>query len=935
MFIPLTLHAFDKQALRDSVNRYVNERYRVGDIQLPRIQVKGNNITVNANKQLSWAALRPDEVRHIRLIVSHYVLGNNSGKVTINTDGYELGELIPARYQKELGKRAYTLPEQRHPLTNNLSIPYSTEDGLAGIHLALYGSHGLYFNQQQERWIFQRAKLLTTVEDVYTSSYVQQFLVPMLENAGAVVIQPRERDTQTEEVIVDNSSLTLPDGWQTADGGWHYPQRPLLEGENPFSTGDYAYTETEAEALLYIPEIEQAGDYAVYVSYKTLRSSTKKARYTVVHSGVETEFEVNQQMSGGTWVYLGTFRFQAGMPNQNYVRVVGNGKNGAVITSDAVRFGGGMGNVARYKTPKDGVNSNDSLWLTGIPQTSYQPRYVEGARYYMQYAGVPDSIYNYTGSQNDYTDDFASRGRWINYLAGGSDAIPNGEGLNIPIHLGLAFHSDAGLTRNDTTIGTLVIYTDRNNDRKQTFPTGKSRMATRNYGDYVQTQLTEDIRALFDSCWSRRELKNASYSETRNPNIPTIILECLSHQNLADMRFGLNPRFRFTVSRAVYKGILKFLHDQYGMPYAVQPLPVQDFRIDFADSTAVLLSWKERTDSLEATAKPTYYIIYQRTAGSDWDNGTMVTSNSYQVRLKQGMRTDFYVRAGNKGGVSFPSETLTTYIAPQEKGRVMIINAFNRVDAPESFSIDSAIAGFHPYSYAVPYGRDWSYIGQQYCFDTYEEWKSDDNGGFGASYSDYAGRIFVGNTFDYPVLHGSALQQLGYSFVSASASSIDTIPSGISLVDIICGKQKDFCLTDALMQYRGNILLSGAYIDILPSAVLHSVFHSKYVGGFASHRGTVIPIDFDTRQTRALKPYSFYTEPNENTLHAENSSGIEVEQDKKYKGTARCIARYQDTRMGAAVATKDSRKTVLVGFPLESLEDFDKTYINIINWLEK
>ena len=48
------------------------------------------------------------------------------------------------------------------------------------------------------------------------------------------------------------------------------------------------------------------------------------------------------------------------------------------------------------------------------------------------------------------------------------------------------------------------------------------------------------------------------YSEAWRPNVPVMLLELLSHQNLADMRFGLDPRFRFDVSRAIYKGMLRF-----------------------------------------------------------------------------------------------------------------------------------------------------------------------------------------------------------------------------------------------------------------------------------------------------------------------------------------------------------------------------------------
>jgi hypothetical protein len=41
---------------------------------------------------------------------------------------------------------------------------------------------------------------------MFTQSFVLPFLVPMLENAGAYVMLPRERDTQVNEVVVDNDS---------------------------------------------------------------------------------------------------------------------------------------------------------------------------------------------------------------------------------------------------------------------------------------------------------------------------------------------------------------------------------------------------------------------------------------------------------------------------------------------------------------------------------------------------------------------------------------------------------------------------------------------------------------------------------------------------------------------------------------------------------
>ena len=99
----------------------------------------------------------------------------------------------------------------------------------------------------------------------------------------------------------------------------------------------------------------------------------------------------------------------------------------------------------------------------------------------------------------------------------------------------------------------------------------------------IQDQIVSDVRAQWDSLWSRRQLWNRSYSEARMTGVPGMILELLSHQNFADMKSGLDPRFRFMAARAVYKAMLKYLSERYGCRYAVQPLPVHAFSATLAE----------------------------------------------------------------------------------------------------------------------------------------------------------------------------------------------------------------------------------------------------------------------------------------------------------------------------------------------------------------
>lgn len=255
-------------------------------------------------------------------------------------------------------------------------------------------------------------------------------------------------------------------------------------------------------------------------------------------------------MGGGTWIYIGTFEFDKGSEGcvilDNSVPKGYNVTRNAVITADAVRFGGGMGKIAR------GLKDQPVNEYT----TSGMPSFTEGALYWMQWAGADSTILS--KYDNDYTSDYGNRGAWVGWMSGGSRTNPKAEGLNIPIDLSFAFHTDAGTTPNDSIIGTLSIYTLLC-DGSDKFANGEDRLQQRMYADFVQTEIVNDIRKEFNPEWSRRGLWDRSYSESRTATVPAMLLELLSHQNFADMKFGLDPSFRFTVSRAVYKGMLKYL----------------------------------------------------------------------------------------------------------------------------------------------------------------------------------------------------------------------------------------------------------------------------------------------------------------------------------------------------------------------------------------
>ena len=309
-------------------------------------------------------AFREDNVAEIYQGVSALLPAEfTKYKLQIRTNKRSIEELVPQVLRSKKTKKTKTFnPVASKPLVTDISAPTPT-NGLQNRHIALWQSHGWYYEPKLDRWEWQRARIFQTVEDLYTQSYVLPFLVPMLENAGANVLLPRERDCQTAEVIVDNdgcltgrSVYTENSGdklWsQGAGQGFAHLRPQYIDFENPFKEGTYRAIETikkgNASTAEWIPEIPSTGQYAVYVSYQTLPNSADDALYTVYHKGGTTQFKVNQQMGGGTWIYLGTFGFNAGRNNECKV-VLSNlsSKVGRIITADAVKIGGGMGNIAR------------------------------------------------------------------------------------------------------------------------------------------------------------------------------------------------------------------------------------------------------------------------------------------------------------------------------------------------------------------------------------------------------------------------------------------------------------------------------------------------------------------------------------------------------------------------------------------------------------
>lgn len=942
-----------EKRLRTYFRTYESEEVEMSNCKLVRCQLnpKKRTLIIHANANFAYQPFRPETTKKIYDDLRRVLPGPvNYYDITVLVGNKSIDDLIPNIYRKEKDEtRLWGKVEHTgEPWVSNASRPYSISEGLQGRHLALTPSHGRYYKNDEQRWKWQRPSLYCTREDLLTQSIVVPFLTPMLENAGAVVFSARERDRQPYDIIIDNDTTNHDCGlyieeshrkarWKSGAVGFAVPQDLLRHGENPFREGtsriiNTANHERNTEgAALWIPRIPERGAYAVYASYQSYPSSIPDAEYLVVHAGGTTRIKVNQQMGGGTWVYLGTFEFDEGQRDNQMVILTNRSQHTGVVSADAVRFGGGSAIINR--------GSGDTI------STSRLPRYYEGARYHAQWAGFPVERYaNYDGAK-DYAEDINSRSLVTNYLLGGSTYCPDSVGMRVPIELAFGLHTDAGIREDNTTVGTLGIYTtDYNNGLLGNGVL--SRHTSRDLTDMVQTYVKNDVDSLV-----RRAMWNKNYSESRLPDVPSCIIELLSHQNFADMRYAHDPHFKFIASRAIYKGILHYTATMHGTKYTVQPLPVHAFAINLVGSNKVRLSWRPTTDKGESSAVPEGYVLYTRIDDRGWDNGQRINTTSCDITLEAGHMYSFKVTAINRGGESFPSEVLAAHIAPEPKGKVLVVNGFQRVDGPAVVNTAEQ-AGFDLLADpGVPYIGTTAYSGLQYEFSRSMTGHPDEALQMGASGEELDATYMAGNTMDYAAVHGASIKNAGYTFVSCSRQAFEegTInPQAFDVVDVFMGLQRH---TDySLMPHPDNLAITPAMYALLN--------HYAKQGGALLISGSYLGEESRTNAvTEALL---------ENILHAEERGYITdwSEQSITGLGTTLEIPRwinpehyavtrpevfvplgdgftpliYEHSHLSAAVAYSGLHRSILLGFPFEAIRsayDRDLVMSSLLEFLRE
>ena len=464
--------------------------------------------------------------------------------------------------------------------------------------------------------------------------------------------------------------------------------------------------------------------------------------------------------------------------------------------------------------------------------------------------------------------------------------------------------------------------------------------------------------------FGKRYLWDRNYSETRLPEVPSAIIEMLSHQSFPDMRIAQDPMGKFTIARSIYKTILRFVSSNHDEPYVVQPLAPNHFSVEVDELGYASLTWNAQLDKTEPTAKPTSYIVYQAEGKGGFDNGTMVRSNIYNVKLEPGKLYNFRVAAVNQGGESFPSETLSALYNPTATNKILIVNNFHRLASPQVVDNDS-IQGFDfDQDPGVSYGLTAGWSGKQKVFDIHRM-GIESSSGLGYSGNEMIGQFVAGNDFNHTVEHAQAIAS-GNKYSIASCSSEAILSGRVKMtdyqaVDLINGLERYDGYTHQYyktftpaMQKRikyyalngGKLLVSGSYNgsdmqDEEEKSFMGAILKVNYepsgtkfiVQDINPEDSTITERDSIVTTSPTVsglgKEFSYY-----NSLNAKHYAATHPEILKPIGSTAFCAMRYLTGTSAAVAYRSTSYRTFTMGFPLECISD-EKTRYSIMQGILK
>ncbi len=574
-------------------------------------------------------------------------------------------------------------------------------------------------------WYLQRPVLLDMCEDYGNIDQLNNF-VHYAFNAGATVVPFRPVGWQPIEVVLDNDDpgVTFAGAWSDGSSSKYY--------ENGATMSGVVYRWISASAIesgtaRYTPEITISDFYPVYCF--TVASTNRTLQtYRVSHSGGISQIVIDHRNVGNGWIWLGNYYLEAG--GDNYVEITNESSDSGVIVADAIRWGGGYGDIVR---PGPGT-------ISGYPRDQECQRYWAQSELGNNAVGFDSEIWNPSGI-DDGSDNVRVGAKWareMNQTPAGGVQVDRWKRIHLEFHT----NASGGAAR-----GQLTLITSLGETTYQ-----------REYATILSDEVDADMLILdeeFEHSWYDR--MNPTYTgqygaictPANGNEFDATIVELAFHDNQDDTELLRDSRIRSAMARSCVQGIIRFLNTLPGseVPLAFAPDTPRYVRAEDAGGGDIVVTWDTPLSDGARGDPAAGYVVYQSSNGYGFGNPIIVddvlTATIPDVPV--GETRYFRVAATNSGGESMPSEVLAVRRPAEGTANILIVNGFDR--------LRRQINPIQTFEYPPDYAGRW--IERQV-------WRES-------------------NSFDYVVQHAEALAASGHGFVSCSNENI--IDSRVHLGD--------------------------------------------------------------------------------------------------------------------------------------------------------
>ncbi len=509
----------------------------------------------------------------------------------------------------------------------------NTSGSLSGKTVWISPGHGWLWNSGANNFLTQRGNTNDMVEDFGSIEHINQYFIQYLTNAGANVWSVRERDMNTNEVIIDDSDGAPT---YTTTGAWSTSSSTGYNGTNY----QYAFSSpTETASATYTPNIPKEGWYWISAYYRNGGNRSVDAQYKVNHAGGETIVSINQEVHGLTWVYLGQFYFDQGTAgNVTLINATTDPTASQAIIADAIRFGGGVGDQPDCANPGGPVSG--------------RARFDESARQYSHFQG-------YSVCEGDPN----IRPHYAEWELAKGTATEQANAVYVSLHSN-AFNGSAR--------GTVTYMYN-----------GVATPNSQLLRNLLQDEIMADIHGCWDANWQDRGTNSANFAEVREvTTMPAALIELAFHDNVTDAQALKDPNFRHMAARSMYRAIVKFFNQRDGSPTTLVPEPPTHLQAVNSANGEITLNWEAPQADCFETDAPTGYTLYVSTHGYGFADGIPVSGTSHTLTgLNPNTTYYFQLSATNAGGESFPTPTVAARTPNAcDEVPMLIVDGFDRLD---------------------------------------------------------------------------------------------------------------------------------------------------------------------------------------------------------------------------------------------------------------